>query len=121
MFCDEWTLSPGGGSRTSPRRGRQSLGRGCLPDIFVIFSEKPYEIKEMLVRRRGGHAPGAPSQIRHWSQSNKSLSDYKNGTHAFVRICDASDKTICALEIPIRFSQVDFELAAYLGVLKILI
>ena len=47
-----------GGSRTSPRRGRQSLG-GRLPNILVIFSEKPYEIKEILVRRgaRAGCAP----------------------------------------------------------------
>ena len=44
-----------GGSRTSPRRGRQSLG-GRLPNILIIFSEKPYEI---LVRRgaRAGCAP----------------------------------------------------------------
>ena len=27
---------------------------GRLPNILVIFSEKPYEIKEMLVRREGG-------------------------------------------------------------------
>ena len=47
-----------GGSRTSPRRGRQSLG-GRLPNILVIFSEKPYEIKEISVRRgaRAGCAP----------------------------------------------------------------
>ena len=32
---------------------------GRLPNISVIFSEKPYEIKEILVRRGGG-APGAP-------------------------------------------------------------
>ena len=39
-----------GGSRTSPLRGRQSLGGGGgLPNILVIFSEKPYEIKEILV------------------------------------------------------------------------
>ena len=48
-----------GRSRTSSRRGRQSLG-GDLPNILVIFSEKPYEIKEILVRK-GGCAP----QIRH--------------------------------------------------------
>ena len=47
-----------GGSRTSTRRGRQSLG-GRQPNILAIFFEKPYEIKEILVRR-GGHAPGAP-------------------------------------------------------------
>ena len=46
-----------GGSRTSPRRGRQSLGGGRLPNILVIFSEKPYEIKEILVRGGGGAHP----------------------------------------------------------------
>ena len=46
-----------GGSRTSPRRGRQSLG-GRLPNILVIFSEKPYEIKEILVRRGGAPLVG---------------------------------------------------------------
>ena len=35
-----------GGSRTSPRRGRQ-------PNILVIFSEESYEIKEILVCRWG--------------------------------------------------------------------
>ena len=40
-----------GVSKTSPRRGRQSLGGGRQPNILVIFSEKPYEIKEILVRR----------------------------------------------------------------------
>ena len=39
-----------GGSRTSPRRGRQSLG-GAYLIFLIIFSEKPYEIKEILVRR----------------------------------------------------------------------
>ena len=50
-----------GGSRTSPRRGLQSLG-GRLPNILAIFSEKPYEIKEILVRRgaRAGCAPPPP-------------------------------------------------------------
>ena len=50
-----------GGSRTSPRRGRQSLG-GRLPNILVIFSEKPYEIKEILVHRgaRAGCGPLNP-------------------------------------------------------------
>ena len=51
-------FSPRGGSRTSPRRGRQSLG-GRLPNILIIFSEKPYEIKEILVHR-GMRAGGAP-------------------------------------------------------------
>ena len=46
-----------GGSRTSPRRGRQYPG-GRLPNILVIFSEKPYEIKEFLVRR------GGPCRVR---------------------------------------------------------
>ena len=51
-----------GGSRTSPRRGRQSLGGGRLPNILIIFSEKPYEIKEILVCRgaRAGCAPLNP-------------------------------------------------------------
>ena len=49
-----------GGSRTSPRRGRQSLG--CrLSNILIIFSEKPYEMKEILVRGVvGGGAGCAP-------------------------------------------------------------
>ena len=38
-----------GDSRTSPRRGAP-IPRGCLPNILVIFSEKPYEIKEILLR-----------------------------------------------------------------------
>ena len=33
---------------------------GRLPIILVVFSEKPYEIKEILVRRRGACAGGAP-------------------------------------------------------------
>ena len=33
-------------------------GGGRLPNILVVFSEKPYEIKEILVRRGG--ALGAP-------------------------------------------------------------
>ena len=32
--------------------GRQSLG-GRLPNILIIFSRKPYEIKEILVRMGG--------------------------------------------------------------------
>ena len=36
------------GGGTNPKRGR-------LPNILVIFSEKPYEIKEILVHR-GAHA-----------------------------------------------------------------
>ena len=47
-----------GGSRTSPKKGANPWG-GRLPNILVIFSEKPYEIKEILVRWGGG-APGAP-------------------------------------------------------------
>ena len=47
-----------GGSRTSPRRERQSLG-GRLPNILIIFSEKSYEIKEILVRGGGGEALGS--------------------------------------------------------------
>ena len=54
-------MNPGrrGGSRTSLRRGRQSLG-GRLPNILIIFSEKPYEIKEMLVHGRGGRRMRPP-------------------------------------------------------------
>ena len=53
------------GSRTSPRRGRQSLG-GRQPNILVLFSEKPYEIKEILVRRgaRAGCAPPKSATVR---------------------------------------------------------
>ena len=42
----------------------RSLIRGGsrgLPNILVVFSEKPYEIKEILVRR-GARAGGAPSK-----------------------------------------------------------
>ena len=66
-----------GGSRTSPRRGRQSLG-GRLPNILVVFSEKPYEIKEILVRKGGGLAPGAPSL-------NPPLCTTNNNTLAFFK------------------------------------
>ena len=34
------------------------VGEWALPNILVIFSEKPYEIKEILVSRGG--APGVP-------------------------------------------------------------
>ena len=40
-----------------PGGGHQSLG-GHLPNTLIIFSEKPYEIKEILVHR--GHMPGVP-------------------------------------------------------------
>ena len=36
--------------------GAHSLGGGHRPNIFYTFSEKPYEIKEMLVRRGAGRA-----------------------------------------------------------------
>ena len=39
-----------------PQEGAPIPGGGRLPNILVIFSEKPYEIKEILVRR-GGRAP----------------------------------------------------------------
>ena len=56
-----WSVQTRGGSRTSPGRGRQSLGEGGRqPNILVIFSEKPYEIKEILVRRGRARAGGAP-------------------------------------------------------------
>ena len=32
---------------------------GRLPNVVVVFSEKPYEIKEILVHG-GGRVPGAP-------------------------------------------------------------
>ena len=50
-----------GVSRTSPRRWRQSLG-GRLPNILIIFSEKPYEIKEILVCGGGGACQVHPSK-----------------------------------------------------------
>ena len=46
-----------GGSRTCRRRGRQPVKRGRQPNILYIFSEKPHDIKEILVCR--GRAPGA--------------------------------------------------------------
>ena len=52
-----------GGSRTSPRRGRQSPG-GRLPNILILFSEKPYEIKEILVR--SGGRPPTPKSATDW-------------------------------------------------------
>ena len=43
------------GSRISPRRGALIPSRGRLSNILIIFSKKPYEIKESLVRmERGG-------------------------------------------------------------------
>ena len=44
--------------------GANPWGGGRLPNILVIFSEKPYEIKEILVRR-GGARRVRPPQIRH--------------------------------------------------------
>ena len=44
-----------GGSRTSHRRGCQSL---C--NVLVIFSEKPYEIKEILIRKGGARQVRPP-------------------------------------------------------------
>ena len=38
--------------------GANSLGRGAPTQYIYTFSEKPHEIKEILVRR--GEAPGAP-------------------------------------------------------------
>ena len=38
--------------------GANPCGGGCLPTILIIFSEKRYEIKEILVHR--GCALGAP-------------------------------------------------------------
>ena len=35
--------------------GTNSWGGGHLPNILVVFSEKPYEIKEILLRRGGAH------------------------------------------------------------------
>ena len=35
------------------------IPRGRLPNILIIFSQKPYEIKEILVRS-GARAGGAP-------------------------------------------------------------
>ena len=49
-----------GGSRTCPKRVHQPLRWGYRPNIFYTFSEKVHEIKEILVRRRGGRTPGAP-------------------------------------------------------------
>ena len=48
-----------GGSRTCRRRGCQPLKRGRQTNIYFIFSEKPHEIKEILVCRgtRAGSVP----------------------------------------------------------------
>ena len=51
---------PRGGSRT-PKTERQSLG-GHLHNILNIFSEKPYEIKEILVHG-GAHAMCTPPKF----------------------------------------------------------
>ena len=51
-----------GGSRTCRRRGRQPIKRGRQPNIFYIFSEKPHEIKEILVCR-GGARRERPSPL----------------------------------------------------------
>ena len=47
-----------GGSRASPRRGRQSLG-GHQPNILIIFSENPMKSKKFW-SVGGGGAGGAP-------------------------------------------------------------
>ena len=62
-----FTIKIRGGSRTSPRRGRQSLGEGRLPNILVIFSENPYEIIEILVRREG-RPPKSATESMHASK-----------------------------------------------------
>ena len=36
--------------------GRRSPGEH-LPNILILFSENPYEIKEILVRKGGGRPP----------------------------------------------------------------
>ena len=46
-----------GGGANPQRRGRQ-------PKILVIFSEKPYEIKEILVRRGGARRGRPPSPTK---------------------------------------------------------
>ena len=59
-----------GGSRTSPIRGRQSLG-GRLPNILIVFSENPYEIKEILGRRgarAGVPPPKSATDDKHFCQ-----------------------------------------------------
>ena len=65
MFCQcERTLRDysyrisRGGSRTSPRRGRQSLEGGRLPNILIKFSENPMKLKKFW--SVGGRMPGAP-------------------------------------------------------------
>ena len=70
-----------GGSRTSPRRRRQSLG-GHLPHILVIFSEKPYEIKEILVPR-GGAGRGR------WVRPPKSATKFHSITSTQCNLADA--------------------------------
>ena len=45
--------------------GAPTACRGCLRNILIKFSEKPYEIKENLVREgRAGSAPLDPSLLR---------------------------------------------------------
>ena len=55
-----------GGSRAFPRNGHQTL-EGRLPNISIIFSEKPFEIKEILARRGGAGCD--PSYVRHCIRS----------------------------------------------------
>ena len=48
--------------------GGANPGGGRPPNILVIFSERPYEIKEILVRRGGaGCAPLNPPLVK-WLQ-----------------------------------------------------
>ena len=50
-----------GGSRTChSRRGRPPLTWGHRPKIFYTFPDKPHEIKEILVRRKGARRERPP-------------------------------------------------------------
>ena len=40
--------------------GANPWGEGRLPNILIIFSKKPYEIKGILVRMGGGARRGRP-------------------------------------------------------------
>ena len=87
-----------GGSRTSPRRGHQTLG-GRLPNILVIFSEKSYEIKEILVRRGGRRVPGMnplnpPLFMLH------NLDGITSGRYCFIQDLSSSTTAVANPEFP---------------------
>ena len=73
LHSTERTLTltgPGqGGSRIPCRRGRQPSRVGVPTYKFARFSQKPHEIKKMLVRWGAGARRGRSPSIRHCRNS----------------------------------------------------